>query len=180
MEWLGLSGVAFAACALGFGALVVLLYLLREQRRQVIVPALALWEGVLRSRAQAALATRLRRMLSLLIALSILACLLFALADLRAHSQGRGRQLLILIDRSASMSASDEPGGRLAAAKRLPAACCRACASRWPRCTSKRTPSSICSPTATWASAKPPRRSGPPRASPCTTYAWAGAATTWA
>jgi hypothetical protein len=118
MEWLGLSGSAFVACALGFGAVVVALYLLREQRRQLVVPALALWEGLLRSRAQAALATRVRRLLSLLIALAILASILFALADLRARQDGGGRAVLILLDRSASMAATDEPGGRLAAAKR--------------------------------------------------------------
>ncbi len=119
MDWLGLSGGAFLSALLGLGGVVVLLYLLKEQRRRVTVPALALWESLLRTRAQAALSTRLRRVLSLLLALAILTSVLFALADLRRRSTGEGRSVLVLIDRSASMAARDEPNGRLAKAKTL-------------------------------------------------------------
>ncbi|MFT3921070.1 MAG: VWA domain-containing protein [Myxococcales bacterium] len=117
MEWLGLSGSGFATALIGLGAAVVALYLLKEQRRRIVVPALALWESLLKSRAQAALSTRLRRVFSLLLALTILLCMLLALADIRRSAPRTGRNLLILVDRSASMGATDEPGTRLAAAK---------------------------------------------------------------
>jgi hypothetical protein len=119
MDWLGLSGAGFAAALFGLGAVIIVLYLLKEQRRRATVPALLLWEGLLKPRAQAALSTRLRRILSLLLALLVLVCLLLALADLRQQISRSGRSVVILVDRSASMAASDEPTSRLAAAKRL-------------------------------------------------------------
>src|SRR5262249_1801291 len=63
-------------------------------------------------------ARRLRRVLSLLVQLAIFAAILLAAADPRiARAPVVGRTIVILIDRSASMAARDEPGGRIARAK---------------------------------------------------------------
>ena len=114
-----LSGTAAAiAGAVGVAALTVL-YLLRMRRREVVVPFAPLWLG---SRAQQRTpfwARRLRHWLSLAAgADDVRAHRCWRPRDPRAGGDGRaGRSVVILIDRSASMSARDEPGSRLAAAR---------------------------------------------------------------
>lgn len=119
MTWLGLSGLEFALSLLAFGGAVVALYLLREHRRRVEVPALALWQGVLQSKSSATLARRLRRIASLLLALCIVALILLGLADPLLSSPGQGRHVVLLLDTSASMAATDEAPSRLEAARHL-------------------------------------------------------------
>jgi hypothetical protein len=117
MQLLGLDGFALALALLLVTAAILLLYLLRRPTRVVLTPALFLWEAVVPERKRAsALFSRLRRPLSLLLALAIAALLLLALGD-PERARGGGRDVLILIDQSASMAARDVRPSRLERAK---------------------------------------------------------------
>jgi hypothetical protein len=113
-----LSGTAAAiAGAVGAVALTVL-YLLRMRRREVVVPFAPFWLGVAGQQRTPFWARRLRHLLSLLLALTLYGLMLLGARDPRAAATDRaGRSVVILIDRSASMSARDEPGTRLGAAR---------------------------------------------------------------
>lgn len=118
MEWLGLAPAQLAWTGALAGAAVVGLYLLRQRRRRVLVPFAPLWARVLEERPSARLFERLRRLLSLLLQLVLLALLVFALGDPRpAGASRRGRTTVLLLDASASMAATDLPGGRATAAR---------------------------------------------------------------
>ena len=108
---------AVLAGVVGAIALTVL-YLLRLRRREVIVPFAQLWLGVAGQQRTPFWARRLRHLLSLALALTMYGLVLLAAHDPRPAATDRaGRSVVILIDRSASMSARDEPGTRLAAAR---------------------------------------------------------------
>jgi hypothetical protein len=102
--------------AVGFG--VVVLYILKLRRRVVAVPFSPLWERILRDKEATSLFSKLKRLLSLLLQLALLALLVLALGDPRAaESLLHGRTVVVLIDASASMQATDVAPSRLAAAK---------------------------------------------------------------
>jgi Ca-activated chloride channel family protein len=122
--WLGwlFSGAvpagATAALAILTTGAVVALYFVRLRRREVPVAFVALWLGLAGAASTLRRSRRLRHWLSLLLALSIVATLLLAAVDPRpAAVDPTGRSWVILIDRSASMSATDEEGTRLEAAR---------------------------------------------------------------
>lgn len=118
MEFLGLTAGQLWTIFLGVGAAVVVLYILKLRRRQVPVPFAKLWKRVLVERPTSALFQHLKRILSLLIQLLLLGLMVFALADPRFKGISRaGRNLVVLIDGSASMQATDIPGGRSGAAR---------------------------------------------------------------
>jgi hypothetical protein len=97
--------------AAGAGAITVL-YLLRMRRRQVVVPFAALWERVTRESESRRLWRKLRRLLSWLLQLLVLALVCLSLGDPRPQVWLRDPvSLAIVIDASASMSgaAPDEP-----------------------------------------------------------------------
>lgn len=107
---------------LGIGAgtaiLVVFFYVLRLRRRPVPVPFARIWERVLRDKEATNLFAQLKRLLSLLLQLILLALLLFALGNPRLEANLlSGRNLVVLIDASASMKATDVTPNRLEAAK---------------------------------------------------------------
>jgi hypothetical protein len=119
MNWAGYSfaGMAtgqLATLAGALGAALVVLYILKLRRRRVVVPYSALWERVLRERETQTLFKRLRRLLSLLVQVAILVLILGALGDPRPRSQEQsGRDVVVVLDTSASMQATDVPGGRM-------------------------------------------------------------------
>lgn len=118
MELTGLTLGQVLAVLGGFGAAVVVLYLLKLRRRQVQVPFVKLWETVLAEKQTTRLFSKLKRLLSLLIALAIVAALAFALGDPRwVGSKASGRTLVVLVDASASMKATDEEPTRFDRAK---------------------------------------------------------------
>ena len=104
-------------------AAITAMYLLRMRRRQLVVPFAALWRQVTRESDTRRLWRKLRRVLSWLLQLLLLALLCLALGDPRPSAWLRDpTTLAIVVDRSASMAgpASDgEPGTtRLALALR--------------------------------------------------------------
>jgi hypothetical protein len=102
--------------AVGFG--VVVLYILKLRRRVVAVPFSPLWERILRDKEATSLFSRLKRLFSLLLQLALLALLVLALGDPRAaESLLHGRTVVVLVDASASMQATDVAPSRLAAAR---------------------------------------------------------------
>jgi hypothetical protein len=107
---LAIGGTAFA--------LTVIFYILKLRRRPVAVPFAPFWHSVLGDRNASRLFSQLRRWLSLLLQLLLVLMLVLALGDPRSEaSLGDGRNLVILIDASASMKATDEKPTRLGAAK---------------------------------------------------------------
>ena len=105
----------FAAAAVFATAL----YILKLRRRTVPVPFSKLWEKILRDKEATSLFSRLKRLLSLLVQLALLALLAIALGDPRAEAlvTRGGKNLVVLVDASASMQATDVGTSRLASAK---------------------------------------------------------------
>jgi Ca-activated chloride channel family protein len=102
------------------GALTVLLYVLKLRRRPVAVPFSPIWQRVLRDKEASEWFARLKRLLSLLLQLLLLALLVFALGDPRPSAAvDEARHVVVLVDASASMKATDAAPSRLVAAKAL-------------------------------------------------------------
>jgi Ca-activated chloride channel homolog len=118
---MGLSGLPIGTLLGIFGAagaLVVAFYILKLRRRAVPVPFSRIWDTVLRDKQATELFSKLRRLLSLLLQLALLALLVLALGDPKPKEDLReGRHLVLLVDASASMKAVDVKPNRLAAAK---------------------------------------------------------------
>ena len=103
---------------LGAGAAVTTtLYLLKLRRRQVAVPYLGLWDQLLGQQRHSGLFANLRRLVSWLISLSVVALLAVALGDPRvAPDTPTGRHWLLLIDAGLTMQATDGEPTRLESA----------------------------------------------------------------
>ncbi|MBN1507377.1 MAG: VWA domain-containing protein [Sedimentisphaerales bacterium] len=117
MEWLTpLIGVYAAAVAV---PLLLLLYFLKLKRQETIVSSTLLWKRAVQDLQVNAPFQRLRRNLLLLLQLLALATILLALAGpVLAWKGGPGRRYVLLIDRSASMNATDVKPSRLDEAKK--------------------------------------------------------------
>jgi Ca-activated chloride channel homolog len=99
---------------------IILLYMLRLRRREVVISSTFLWQQILRDNEANTPWQRLRRNLLLLLQLLILAALVIALARpfITVPAVGAG-QIVLLLDASASMNATDvDDGTRFDAAKR--------------------------------------------------------------
>ncbi|MDP9173581.1 MAG: VWA domain-containing protein [Planctomycetota bacterium] len=123
MNWfphfLNATSAAIAA-SIAIPALLVL-YFLKLRRREQAVSSTLLWRKAIQDLQVNAPFQKLRRNLMLLLQMLILAALLLALArPVLNYTPGAGPRAIIMIDRSASMSATDMPGSqtRLAEAKR--------------------------------------------------------------
>lgn len=102
----------------GSAALLTLLYILKLRRRRFEVPFAPLWGRVLVEKQTSALWRKLRRILSLLIAIAIAALMVLAAGDPRRLYQGEdGRTIVLLLDSSASMRATDGQRARIDRAK---------------------------------------------------------------
>ncbi len=115
----GLTAGATLGLALAGAAALAALYLLKPRRRAVVVAFAPLWFGAAGERRAERWARRLRRWLSLALQLAILGLLVIAAAELKPVAADRGgRSVVVLVDRSASMSTRDEAGEtRLAVAR---------------------------------------------------------------
>lgn len=101
-----LTQVAYAAAAAG--GLTVLAYILKIRRRRFEVPFSTLWQRVLEQRDANALWRQLKRILSLLLMLTILfLCFFAALNPTIGGLPPSAKSVVILIDTSASMKTSD-------------------------------------------------------------------------
>jgi len=116
-----LAGLPFAQLAAIFavaGAAVVAFYILKLRRRTVAIPFAPLWQRILKDKEATSLFSKLKRLLSLLLQLALLLLLVVALGDPRAAATLiKGRNLVVLVDASASMQATDVAPTRLGAAK---------------------------------------------------------------
>lgn len=118
MHFVGVPLSTLLPAAAAAAAVVVALYILKLKRRPIAVPYSPIWERILRDREATSLFSQLKRLLSLLLQLALLALLVVALGDPRAAaSVVEGRNLVILVDASASMQATDEAPTRLDVAK---------------------------------------------------------------
>jgi len=116
----------FAWVAGGATLLAIGAYIIKMRRRRFEVPFSRLWQRVLEQRDASALWKQLKRLLSLLLILFIIALMLFAALDPTLGAVDRqARSVILLFDASASMKAMDgstlakDPGdtSRLDAAK---------------------------------------------------------------
>ncbi len=102
----------------GAAAFATALYILKLRRRAVAVPFSKLWERILRDKEATSLFSKLKRLLSLLLQIALLALLAISLGDPRAAATLiKGRNLVVLVDASASMKATDVASNRLGVAK---------------------------------------------------------------
>lgn len=116
MQWLTpLVGLYAAAVAV---PLLLLLYFLKLKRRELIISSTLLWKRAIQDLQVNAPFQRLRRNILLLLQLLALIAMLLALAGpILALTRGPGQRYVVLIDRSASMNATDVTPSRLAEAK---------------------------------------------------------------
>jgi Aerotolerance regulator N-terminal/von Willebrand factor type A domain len=113
-----LPAVIAAAIAM---PLLLLLYFLKLRRREMPVSSTFLWKKAVRDLQVNAPFQKLRRNLLLFLQMLLLVLLCLALSrPVSNYTPGAGKLSVILIDRSASMSAADQSGGktRLEEAKR--------------------------------------------------------------
>ncbi len=117
MQWLTpITGLIAAGVAV---PLLVLLYFLKLKRRDQFVSSTLLWKRAVQDLQVNAPFQKLRRNILLLLQLLALLLILFALAGpILSLTAGPGRRYVLLIDRSASMSAKDVKPTRLDEAKK--------------------------------------------------------------
>lgn len=97
---------------------IVALWMLRLKRQDVTVSSLYLWSTLLQETQANAPFQKLRRNLLLFLQLLTAFLLVAAFARPFVYGQGRaGHTIVLILDTSASMNATDVRGGRLAAAK---------------------------------------------------------------
>jgi von Willebrand factor type A domain/Aerotolerance regulator N-terminal len=107
VQFVGLPSTALIEIGAVAGAAVVGLYILKLRRRPVAVAFSKVWQRVLRDEETSSLFSQLKRILSLLLQLVLLALLVLALGDPRGLVGRSGRNIVILVDTSASMKATD-------------------------------------------------------------------------
>ncbi len=102
----------------GLAAPIVMLYILKLRRRREPVSTLLFWEQIFREKQTTSLFQKLKHLLSLLLQLLFLALLVLALARPQfAFMTKSARQIILIIDHSASMNALDGMLSRLESAK---------------------------------------------------------------
>ncbi len=119
MTWINKLGLLEWLVLVAIPPLLVALYFLKLRRQPLLVPSTYLWTRTLEDLHVNSLWQRLRQ--SLLLFLQLLLVLLLLLALLRPGCEGTelvGERFIFLLDNSASMSATDVTGSRLAEAKR--------------------------------------------------------------
>jgi len=118
MHFAGLPANTLVQVGAAAGAAVVVFYILKLRRRPVPVPFSHLWQRILRDKEATSLFSQLKRLLSLLLQLALVALMVLALGDPRsAVNTQEGRNVIVLIDASASMKATDVKPSRLDAAR---------------------------------------------------------------
>jgi hypothetical protein len=99
--------------------LLLLLYFLKLKRRELVISSTLLWKRAIQDLQVNAPFQKLRRNILLLLQLLALIAMLLALAGpILALTRGPGQRYVVLIDRSASMNATDVTPSRLEEAKK--------------------------------------------------------------
>ncbi len=108
MFFSGLPFTTLVTIAGVVGGLTVLLYILKLRRRPIPVPFSHIWERILKDKEATNLFSQLKRLLSLLLQLALIAALIAALGDPRlSRNLIEGRNVVVLVDSSASMKSTD-------------------------------------------------------------------------
>src|SRR5688572_7891547 len=111
MRFLGMTGLQGALLAALTTAAIVALYFLKHRRRQVIISSTQLWKRVLENRIENSLFEKLRRYLSILLAVTT--GLLVAMSIGRPEVEwltGKSRRTVIVLDTSPTMQARMSDG----------------------------------------------------------------------
>lgn len=99
---------------------IVIFYILKIRLRRVPVSTVMFWQQIFEEKQPRSIWQTLRHLLSLLVQLLFLALLVFALAEPFFHWETlAARRIVLVVDNSASMNATDAAPNRLAAAKEL-------------------------------------------------------------
>src|SRR5436305_11928784 len=97
---------------------VVIFYVLKVRLRRVPVSTVIFWRQIFDEKKPRSLWQRLRHLVSLLVQLALLGLLVAALAEpFFSWEALTSRRVILVLDNSASMNATDVPPSRLAAAK---------------------------------------------------------------
>ena len=108
------SALAWAALALP----IVIFYILKVRQRRVPVSTTLFWQQIFEEKPPRSLWERLRHLLSLLVQLALLGLLVLALAEPFFRWEAlQARRLVLVVDNSASMNATDVAPSRLARAR---------------------------------------------------------------
>jgi hypothetical protein len=119
MIFFGLPPSALLGLFAGLATIAVVLYILKLRRRGIQVAFAPLWRQASGQKQTNTLFSQLKRWLSLLVQLMILALLVLALGDPRgAGAMKAARSIVVLIDASGSMKAVDVSPSRIEEAKR--------------------------------------------------------------
>src|SRR4029453_4304079 len=111
MRFLALTGLQGAVLAAVTTAVIVALYFLKHRRRQVIISSTQLWKRVLEHQIENSLFEKLRRYLSILLAVAT--GLLIAMSIARPEMEwltGKSRRTIIVLDTSPTMQARMNDG----------------------------------------------------------------------
>lgn len=111
MRFLAFTAFQGALLAVATTGIIVALYLLKHRRRQVVVSSTQLWKRVLENRMENSLFERLRRYLSILLA--VVTGLLIAMAIARPEMEwltGQSRRTVIVLDTSPTMQSRTADG----------------------------------------------------------------------
>lgn len=96
------------------GAGVVALYLLKVKRERVLVPSLEFWQALVGQKQTRTLFQRLKRWISLMLWLLILAIIILSIANpVLTLGKIKPRSIVVVIDNSASMQAIEQEKSRL-------------------------------------------------------------------
>ena len=119
MSHLQLAAPAALLALVPLAAAVILLYLLKLRRRELVVPSVLLWRRAVEDVQANAPFQRLRYSLLLLLQLAALTALVGGLAGPFVMTQRLGgKSTVLVLDASASMRAADVAGGRFEEARR--------------------------------------------------------------
>ena len=110
MNFLALSATQTLLLAGLTAAAVVFLFFLKLRRRRIVIGSSLLWSRVLEAQDARSLAEKLRRLMSLLLALAIALLIALAIGRPWVEALGRPRPILVVLDTSPSMGTRNATG----------------------------------------------------------------------